>query len=238
MSTQSQIAVGQLTPWSTWGKFNNIAFAIQQLLSKIQTATLVEVISCTNAGGLSPVGTVNIKPCVNQVDSAGNAYPHTTIFNVPYFRLFGGNNGNAIVLDPQPGDIGIAVFASRDISSVKNNQAAANPASARQYDFSDALYLGGVLNGGTPSQYIRFSSDGIEIVSPQKVTIQAPEIDVQGSSKITLQAPEIDLKGVVNQTDGTMTVETDLLAGPTSISSVNHTHISGSPGSPTGPPLP
>lgn len=223
MSTQSQIAVGQITPWSTWGKFNNIAFVINQLLSKVQSATLVQVIACSNDGGLSPVGTVDVQPCVNQVDSAGNAYPHTTIFNVPYLRMFGGKNGNAIILDPQPGDIGVAVFASRDISSVKNTQAPANPASARQYDFSDALYLGGMLNGGTPAQYIRFASDEIEIVSP---------------SKITLKAPEIDLMGEVHQTDGTMTVETDLLAGPLPISSVHHTHISGSPGSPTGEPLP
>lgn len=183
MSTQSQIAVGQLTPWSTWGKFNNIAFVVQQLLSKMQTATLVEVVACSNEGDLSPVGTVDVKPCVNQVDSAGNPYPHTTIFNVPYLRLFGGNNGNAIILDPQPGDIGVAVFASRDVSSVKNNQAAANPASGRQYDFSDALYLGGMLNGGTPAQYLRFSSDGIEIVSPNAAEIKAPMITLDNGGE-------------------------------------------------------
>jgi len=184
MSTQSQIAVGQLTPWSTWGKFNNIAFVVQQFLSKMQTATLVEVISCTNAGGLSPVGTVNVKPCVNQVDSAGNPYLHTTIWNVPYFRL-GSSNGNAIILDPSPGDIGLCNFASRDISSVKNNQAAANPASARQYDFSDALYVGLMLNGGTPTQYIQFASDGIKLVSPSELSGNAPSIQLGNGGTLT-----------------------------------------------------
>jgi hypothetical protein len=178
MSTQSQIAVGQFSPWSTWGKYNNIAFVIQQILSKIQTATLVEVLACSNDGGLSPVGTVDVKPCVNQIDSAGNPYPHTTIFNVPYLRLFGGKNGNAIILDPQPGDIGVAVFASRDISSVKATQAAANPGSGRQYDFSDALYLGGMLNGGTPTQYIKFDPSGIVIVSPNEISEKAPSIQL------------------------------------------------------------
>lgn len=178
MSSQSQIAVGLLTPWSTWGKFNNIAFVVQQLLSKMQTATLVQVVACSNSGGLSPVGTVDVQPCVNQVDSAGNPYPHTTIFGVPYLRLFGGNAGNAIILDPEPGDIGVAVFASRDVSSVKNNQAPANPASARQYDFSDALYLGGMLNGGTPTQYLRFSPSGIEVVSPEQLSGKAPAIQL------------------------------------------------------------
>ncbi len=211
----------QLSPFSTYGNFNNIAFVIQRILSKVQTATLVEVISCTNAGGLSPVGTLKVKPCVNQVDGDGNAYPHTTIFNVPYVRMFGGNN--AVILDPEAGDIGVAVFASRDVSSVKNTQAAANPASARQYDFSDALYIGGTLNGGTPSQYVQFSSSGIKIVSP---------------TKITIQAPEIDLEGVVVQSGGTISSDTDVIAGATNISLANHIHTSGGPGSPTSPPTP
>jgi hypothetical protein len=223
MSAQSQIAVGQLTPWSTWGAYNQTAFVVQQLLSKVQTATLVQVVSCSNNGGLSPVGTVNVKPCVNQVDSAGNPYPHTTIFNVPYLRMFGGNGGNAVILDPEPGDIGVAVFASRDLTQVKSTQSPANPGSARQYDFSDALYLGGMLNGGTPTQYIQFNSSGLKIVSP---------------TKITLQAPEIDLIGNVVQTHGTITADTDVLAGTHSISLVNHVHTSGSPGSPTSPPTP
>ena len=143
------------------------------------------------------------------------------IFKVPYVRMFGGNN--AVILDPQAGDIGVAVFASRDVSSVKNTQAAANPASARQYDFSDALYIGGMLNGGTPSQYVQFSSSGIKIVSP---------------TKITIQAPEIDLEGVVVQSGGTISSDTDVIAGATNISLANHIHTSGSPGSPTSPPTP
>lgn len=222
MSTQSQVAVGQISPFSTWGKLANITFAIQQLLSKIQTATLVEVISCTNDGSLAPVGTVNVRPCVHQVDSAGNPYPHTTIFNVPYLRI-ASSGGNAFILDPVQGDIGICVFASRDITQVKSTQAPANPGSARQYDFSDAMYLGLAVSEQTPTQYVRFGADGITVVSP---------------TKITLQAPEIDLIGDVVQTEGTMTAQTDVQAGTDNISLVNHTHTSESPGSPTGPPLP
>lgn len=214
---------GLLTPWATWGRYNGIAFVVQQLLAKIQTATLVEVVSCTNNGNLAPVGTVNVKPLVNQVDAAGNPFPHTTIFNVPYVRMFGGNGGNAIILDPQAGDIGVAVFASRDISQVIATEAQANPGSARQYDFSDAMYLFGMLNGGTPSQYVQFNSAGISIVSP---------------TAITLQAPQINLQGAVAQSDGIMTVQTDVTAGPNNISAVGHTHTSEAPGSPTSPPLP
>jgi hypothetical protein len=163
MGSQSLLN-GQLDPWSTWGRANQTAFIVQQLLQKIRTADLVKVVSCTNSGGISPFGFVNVSPLVNQLDSAGNQVPHTTLYNLPYMRIQGGSN--AIILDPQAGDIGVAVFASRDISKVKSTQAQANPGSARQYDFSDGLYLGGMLNA-TPTQYIQFSeTSGINIVSP------------------------------------------------------------------------
>jgi hypothetical protein len=222
MSTQSQVAVGALSPFDTWGSFANISFTIRQFISKVQTATLVKVIACTNNGALSPIGTVDVQPCVNQVDSAGNPYPHTTIFNVPYLRI-ASSGGNAVILDPTPGDIGICLFASRDLTQVKSTQAPANPGSSRQYDFSDALYIGMALSQENPTQYIRFGTDGVTIVSPMK---------------ITLQAPEIDLIGPVKQTNGTMTSDTDVLAGSPQISLFNHLHTSESPGTPTSPPLP
>jgi hypothetical protein len=211
---------------STWGQYNNIIFAVLQAISKIQTATLVRVEACTNSGGLSPVGLVDITPLVNQLDGEGNPIPHVTIYNVPYLRIQGG--ANAVILDPQPGDLGLAVFASRDISKIKSTKAQGNPGSLRQYDFSDALYVGGMLNG-VPQQYVQFSSSGIKILSPDT---------------ITLEAPNIVIKGTLAQSDGNvtiaqkLTVTEDVLGGTSSISLVHHTHTSASPGSPTSEPLP
>ena len=223
MGASSTVPNGAIQPWSTWGEFNRIQFVVAQLLSRIQTLTLVKVISCTNAGGVSPVGSVNVQPCVNQTDSAGNPQPHGIIYNVPYLRLFGGNAGNAVILDPEPGDIGLCAFASRDVSQVVSTQAPANPGSNRSYDFSDALYIGGMLNGGVPAQYVQFQDAGITIVSPVA---------------ITLQAPTINLKGNVAQINGTITAQSDVQAGPNNISLVNHTHTSEDAGDPTSPPLP
>ena len=178
--------------------------------------------ACTNEGDLSPVGFVDIMPLVNQIDGKGNPTPHVTIYNIPYLRLQGGTN--ALILDPQVGDIGIAVFASRDISKIKSTKAQANPGSGRSYDFADGLYLGGVLNA-VPQQYVRFSSSGIEIVSP---------------TKITLTAPDIEINGPLAQHGGNVTIDDDLTVG-TGIALVDfleHTHTSESPGSPTSAPLP
>jgi phage baseplate assembly protein gpV len=218
MST-TPLSLGALTPWAAWGQYNQIAFIVQQLLSKVQTATLVRVDACTNEGDLSPVGFVNVTPLVNQIDGNGNPTPHITIYNVPYLRMQGGTN--AIILDPQVGDIGLAVFTSRDISKVKSTKAQANPGSFRQYDFADGLYVGGMLNG-IPQQYIRFSSAGVEVVSPGTITLTAPNISLDGDVTISKS----------------LTVTEDVFAGPNAISLENHLHTSESPGTPTSAPLP
>lgn len=191
-SEANSIPTGSLKPSSTWGEFNNITFLVQQALSKMQTATLVRVTSCTNSGGLSAVGFVDVVPLVNQIDGKGNQTPHGTIHNVPYLRVQGGGNG--IILDPQSGDIGVCVFASRDITKVKSTKSAANPGSFRQYSFSDGLYLGGMLNG-TPSQYVRFGGDGITIHSPTAVTIEAPVVSINASTSCTITTPTFTVNG-------------------------------------------
>jgi hypothetical protein len=256
MASQSSdangIPSGQLKPQSTWGEFNNIAFMVQQALGKMQTATLVRIESCTNSGDLSPVGYVDVTPLVNQLDGQGNPTPHVTIYNLPYFRLQGGANG--IIIDPQKGDIGVAVFASRDISQVKTTKKQGNPGSHRQYSFADGMYLGGMLNG-TPTQYIQFSAAGIRIHSPTQVKIDAPDVlieaqtvEINASTSTTVTTPTFTvngatvLNGTISQTgggaaqfSGSMDVTGDVTAQGTSVH--NHIHTSTTPGTPTSPPL-
>ncbi len=167
---------GMLQPASLWGVYNNLHFVIQQFLANVQTATIVKVVSCTNAGDDSPVGSVDVQILVNQISGQGIPMSHVTMYGLPYLRLQGG--ANAIILDPLPGDLGIAVFASRDITNVKSTKAQANPGSFRMHDFSDGMYLGGLLNG-VPTQFVQFSSSGIGIVSPTGVTVQAPNVSAE-----------------------------------------------------------
>lgn len=160
---------GQADQTSGGSEFNAISFVFSQLLGRIATATLVQVKAVSNTGGVSPVGTVDIQPMVNQIDGGGNATPHGTIFSLPYFRLQGGTN--AVILDPQVGDIGVAVFASSDISVVQETKAVANPGSRRTFDWADGLYLGGFLNG-TPTQFIQFvEGGGLSFKSTGKITL-------------------------------------------------------------------
>ena len=161
--------------------FNAQTFLIQSLLSRVNTATLVKVTAVTNVGTVSPVGFVDIMPLVNQLDGDGNVIPHGISYNCCYARVQGGTD--AIIIDPKVGDIGVAVFASRDISSVQINKAESNPGSFRQFDLADGIYLFGVLNG-IPTQYVQFNASGITITSPTAVTINAP-LTVNGNITTT-----------------------------------------------------
>lgn len=164
-------------PETAASQFNALEFHIRSVLARLATATLVRVVGVTNAGGIAPAGFVDIQPLVAMTDGAGNTVPHGVIHACPYARLQGG--ANAVILDPQPGDIGIAVFASRDISAATATRAPAPPGSWRQYDWADGLYVGGCLNG-TPSQFVAFSAGGIAITSPVQVTITAPLLQING----------------------------------------------------------
>ena len=143
--------------------YNAIRFAIEQLLVQKHTMTIVKVLSCTGEDLPDSIGTVDVMPMITQVNGSGQAVPHGELFQLPYVRVQGGTNG--IVIDPKQGDIGLAIFAERDITKVVNTKQVSPPDSRRMMSMSDGVYLGGILNGEL-SQYIRFAAAGLEIVTP------------------------------------------------------------------------
>lgn len=156
-TTPNKPAFSSEGPNDSASDYNATMYVIHSVLAKMQTATLARVV-----GVNVPAGTVDVKVLVNLQSANGVAVPHETIYGLPYFRLQGG--ANAIIIDPKVGDIGPAVFCSRDISSVVTAKGQANPGSSRQFDWSDGLYFGGLLNM-SPSQFIQFVA-GIVIRSP------------------------------------------------------------------------
>jgi hypothetical protein len=168
---------GKARPSDSSGEYNVLLFIIRQVLSKVNVAAIVKVLA-VDGGGVGPVGFVDVQPLVNQVDGYGNAIPQGILHNLPYTRMQGGTN--AVILDPQIGDLGICIFADKDISSVKATKKQANPGSRRRFDVADGMYLGGLLNG-TPTQYVEFTAGGITVVSPSEITLQAPTINLEGA---------------------------------------------------------
>ena len=193
--------ITNLVPADYSSEIERLKAIINNSLSGLRTAMPVKIISVSNNGGLSPIGTVNVQPMVSMLDGSGNAWPHGIIYTVPYMRIQGGANG--IILDPAIGDIGIATVCDRDISTVQNTGKVSIPGSLRKHDMSDMVYLMTII-GAAPTQYVQFNSTGINIVSPVAVTITAPAINTNGTWNHT----------------GTLTATGDIIGAGTSL----HTH--------------
>jgi hypothetical protein len=213
------------TPSDAQTEYAMLRASFQRFLSRLAGPTLVQVLSCTNAGGLTAVGTVNVQALVNQVSGNGTAQPHGPVYSLPYLRIQGG--ANAIIMDPQADDIGMACFCSRDISAVKSSKAQANPGSARMWDWADGLYIGGYLNG-VPNQYMQYNSTGIAVVSPTQILLQAPTIILDASTQVTVTTPTAAFSDEV-------TIDDDAVIGMSDY--LEHTHTSEAPGTPTSPPI-
>ena len=204
------------------GGAGEIGAIVSGIVSRIQTVTLVRVVK-TKAGGLAPVGLVDVQPLVAQVSGGGEITPHGIIYNIPYFRLQGG--GNAVIIDPEPGDIGMCGFCSRDISAVKQNKTPSAPQSLRRFDFSDGLYF------GAPNQYIMFSKGGIKLFSPGDIEMEAANISLkaQGGVSSTSQTFQANTETTAQFTGGGgISADGDVKAKDVSL--LSHVHKGVQPG--------
>lgn len=171
MVSVSNAHISQRDPSSGASQYNAMRFLVSQMLAKISTAMPVQVVAVTNSGGTSPVGFVDVVPMINQMDGANRPVPRGKLHRLPYLRIQGG--ANAIILDPEVGDIGLSVTCDRDTSAVKNSKQVSNPGSGRILDCADGFYLGGFLNA-EPTQFIAFNSSGITLTSAAGVTVNGP----------------------------------------------------------------
>lgn len=161
----------------TTSEFNRMAFVVRSIMSQQATTTLVIVRAVEG-------DTVDVQPMVAQVDGAGNAVDHGVIHGLPVWRLQGGNS--AVIVVPAVGDIGLAVFASTDISNVKRAKEPTTPGSFRRFDWADGIYLGGLLNV-EPTQFLRMDDSGVTITAAdgQPVTINADSVVMSGDLDVT-----------------------------------------------------
>lgn len=236
-SSNPATAVTSIRPWSLAGEYERQRTVVEQMLGRLRTAYLGKVIAARQNGTVQGAGTVDVQPLTGQLDGAGNVTAHGVIHGIPYLRLAGGVN--AVILDPQAGDIGLIVVCDRDNSSIISNAGAAAPGSLRKHDLSDSVYVTTVL-GTAPQQYVAFAPEGIDIVSPRQIRLAAPAIVLQADirigltagNEITDSAPAIELDGAVAQGEGPMggdanmagplTVQQDVTASGTSLHGHSH----------------
>lgn len=158
---------------------------IKQLIRQIHTATLVKVVKVYPIAGT--VGFVDVQPMVQQATTNGVVIDGAPMYRLPYQRVQGGLS--AIILDPVAGDLGLAVFAERDITAaIRSKEAGAAPTN-RAYDAGDGLYLGGFLNAD-PTQYVQFMPDGgIDVVSTGTVNVRAAGAGTLTATTWTVSGP-------------------------------------------------
>lgn len=158
---------------------------MRQFLSRHAFITLAVVIAVHDE-------LLDVRPIVHAVTGRGTPIENEVIYNVPVWRLQRGNS--AVKMPPVVGDTGLIAVCDEDISVVKATRLPAMPGSARSHNLSDAIYLGGVLNA-EPTQYVEFADSQINVVSPGKIRLQAPDIEAEANNSISLKAATILLNG-------------------------------------------
>ncbi|PAO09848.1 hypothetical protein CIW60_12850 [Enterobacter roggenkampii] len=145
--------------------------------------------------------TLTVKSLVQGLTSDRKAIGSEPTYGVPYLRLQRGSS--AVIMDPVVGDIGLVAVCDRDITNVKANKTESVPQTLRTHARADAVYLTGIASlNQTPTQYARFNESGINVVSPVKVNINAPDVDITGTSSLALNSPNIILNGPITQGAG------------------------------------
>lgn len=211
---------------------------IKQLLrASVHTANLVKVLAVYPTA--SKVGFVDVQPLVQDRTTRDVVLDQAPIYKLPYLRLQGGMS--AVILDPVVGDIGVAVFAERDITNVIATREQGAAPTDRTFAEADGLYLGGFLNAD-PNQYVKFlPAGGIEIVSTGDLILSTPmdlvitvggSLSMQVQGTITVSAASTTWSGPVTFTDP-ITAPNGTFNG---IPFNTHRHPAGTPN--TGTPIP
>ena len=175
--SDSNVVQGLMKPNTGGSEYNSLQFIIEQAIrGKVNTAIIVKV---TKVAGQY----VDVLPLVTQVDGFGQAVAPTQLFHLPFMRYHAGVA--AVILDPVVGDIGLAVFAQRDCSNVKQGTSEPQPpASYRERSMADGFYIGGFLNK-PPSTFIELKQSGeIVITAPAGLTVNG-DITVNGKETLT-----------------------------------------------------
>lgn len=192
---------GQFEPSDGAHPFNVQKFIIEQAINKVVTAKIVRVTGVFNAEGgavgpndtgqIGQTGRLSVQPLVALQDGQGNTQPHGIVNGIPFSRSQGG--ANAVIMDPQIGDIGIMIVADRDSSAVKNSRDGAAPGSKRTFDIADGMYVCSLLNTEVPVQYVRFKEDGIELVDKNgnSIITNAEGMTITSPGTLTLNAKKI-----------------------------------------------
>lgn len=176
-----------------------------------------------------------VSPLLEKRNADGSTTALPVITNVPVIFPRGGKA--RITFPLERGDSVLLVFSDRSLDRWLSGQGQrVTPDDPRKHDLSDAVAIPGLLPFGGQGGAAGFEASGTDLV----VKHEDSEILMKSDGSIAIKG-DVDIDGDL-EVDGTIsssggiTASGDVTAG--AISLQNHTHISGSVGTPTGPPLP
>ncbi len=231
------------TPYAGTTQYNANEAQIEKALAKMNTIFLARIVSCSSSGAN---GSKKVKaiPLIAKTDANGTAQPTPTYEELPHYRIQGGVAG--FIADPQPGDIGVFVVCTRDISKVNSQTTTPQvPNSFRSFSPADAVMIA-TIHTKDPTTYVHCNPIDftIKIVGPASVTVNTPQAIINATESMTVNSPEstfnghVTIKGGLDVSggsgavvDGSLTTTGDVVANGISLDT--HKHGSVQPGSGT-----
>ena len=160
--------------------YQSLLFLINSVVNNINTAELVRVIAVDEEKKQ-----IDVIPIVAKPDSEGQKIEPSPIYGIKYIEWQYGTN--AIIATPVINDIGLLVVCTKDVSSIESGLVG----SYRRYNLADGIYFGGLCGfNQTPTQFIKFDENGIEITSPTALTVNTQTMTVNAQKSATVIAGE------------------------------------------------
>lgn len=222
MSSQDlPISIPSYNPADITDSSGLIDFFLQKAAADIQKVIPAKIISYDRN-----INRATIQILTLFLTSTGQKLQMKAIPNIPVLTLAGG--GFVLSFPVQAEQIGFLLASDRDISILKTNLSTYTPATNRQHQYEDSIFIPLNLNGFTINEadanaLLLTSIDGATKVSIQNnlITMTATNVVINGN---------VAINGTLTATDA-ITSNVDVIAG--SISGKTHTHTGVTTGSGT-----
>lgn len=219
---------------------NALDFIARSIIKQMVNTAIPVLVEAVFPGDDAAAGYVQCLPLVMPRDPQNQSIQTVSIPKLPFFRLYAGRS--AIVCDPVPGDVGLAIFAQQDCSLVKKGTNTPQPAGTfRCFDMSDGFYFGGFYNGNGDTNIVFDQQGNITINAPTAQTVNTTNCVVNATEKITFNSPEAEFTGNVTIDKGLTVIENtvsesgDVIASGISLKSHTHSGVESGSSSTGGP---
>ena len=136
-------------------------------------------------------GTVTIQIKALLSDKEDNKRQSPLVYNVPVINFKGGNT--YIKMPIVAGDVVMAFFSKFAMDTLLRDENIADPIDARQFNFNDAIVLGGFFTSDDGNKTI--PTDDVEVVSDGKVNITATEVVINSGVAKAITAISMQAAG-------------------------------------------